>query len=449
MSVSRKLFVAMASFIVAMSLVFAFVTQIVLRDSLDLMVKAARRKEMGELSNRFARYYEKNGSSWDGVRQVNVGKEIGTDNRDASFVLLSRNQKILYAAGDASYGSVTKMGIRSGVRVGGETIAFLYYYDPGVAYISRLRMGIRDSTTFLLFAGATVFVLIALLVAYWLSKRLTAPLRLLIPVIDRLGKGEFGVQAPVVTEDEYGKVAKAFNKMSKQLRRAEDVRRNLVADVAHELRTPLTIIRGKLDLVQQGGRPIAPESLLPMQDELIRLTRLVDDLHQLSLAEAKKLPLERQPTDIPALLRRIIDRITPDADSKGIEITLTCIADSATIHVDPNRMTQVFFNLLVNAVRYTPEGGSVNVTVEKETARNGGSGVLRIVIADTGIGIEPEHLPFLFNRFYRTDGARTRNSGGMGLGLAIAKEFVLAHNGTIEVESRPGQGTAFTVNLPL
>jgi two-component system sensor histidine kinase BaeS len=189
----------------------------------------------------------------------------------------------------------------------------LYYYDPEVAYISKLKIGILDSVTVLLFAGATVFVLLSLLIAYWLSKRLTAPLRLMIPAIDRLGKGEFGIQAPVVTEDEYGKVAKAFNEMSKQLQRAENVRSNLVADVAHELRTPLTIIRGKLDLVQQGGRPIEPESLLPLQDELIRLTRLVDDLHQLSLAEAKKLPLERKPTHIPALLRRIIDRITPDA----------------------------------------------------------------------------------------------------------------------------------------
>ncbi|BCU81926.1 hypothetical protein JIR001_17090 [Polycladomyces abyssicola] len=243
--------------------------------------------------------------------------------------------------------------------MGGETVAFLYYYDPEVAYISRLRTGILDSVTFLLLAGATVFILLSLLIAYWLSKRLTAPLRMLIPAIDRLGKGEFGIQAPVVTKDEYGKVAKAFNEMSEQLQLAENVRRNLVADVAHELRTPLTIIRGKLDLVQQSGRPIEPESLLPLQDELIRLTRLVDDLHQLSLAEAKKLPLEGKPMHIPALLRRIIDRINPDAERKGIEITLTCSTDTPTIHVDPNRMTQVFLNLIVNAVRYTPSGGTV------------------------------------------------------------------------------------------
>ncbi|MDN4593172.1 sensor histidine kinase [Polycladomyces subterraneus] len=448
MSVSRKLFVTMASFIVAMGLIYAFVTQIVVRDSLELMVETTRRKEIEELSNLFASYYEKNNGSWDGVQQVHVSKQFWNSHQSASFVLLSPEKKRLYVAGDASYQTVTMFGIRSSVRMAGETIAFLYYYDPEVACISKLRIGILDSVTFLLFADATVFALLSLLIAYGLSKRLTAPLRLLIPAIDRLGKGEFGIQAPVVTKDEYGKVAKAFNEMSKQLQRAENVRRNLVADVAHELRTPLTIIRGKLDLVQQGGRPIEPESLLPLQDELIRLTRLVDDLHQLSLAEAKKLPLERKPTHIPALLRRIIDRITPDAERKGIEITLTCSTDMATVNVDPNRMTQVLLNLLVNSVRYTPSGGNVSITVEEETARNEESGFLRITITDTGIGIEPEHLPFLFDRFYRTDEARTRNSGGMGLGLAIAKEFVLAHNGTIEVESSPGQGTTFIVKLP-
>lgn len=343
---------------------------------------------------------------------------------------------------------ITALGIRSEVQSGGETIAILYYHDPEVANISKLRTGISSSVTFLLLASALLFVMISLLVAYWLSKRLTTPLRLIVPAIERLGQGELGVQAPVMSKDEYGTVAKVFNNMSKQLHRAEEIRRNLVADVAHELRTPLTIIRGKLDFIQQRGRSIKPESLLPLQDELIRLTRLVDDLHQLSLAEAKKLPLERKPTDLPALLRRIIERMNPEAERKGVKITLTSTTEPATIWVDPYRMTQVFLNLLSNAVRYTPSGGSVNITVKEEKGRNGESDFLRIAIADTGIGIEPEQLPFLFNRFYRTDEARTRNNGGMGLGLAIAKEFVLAHNGTIHVESCPGQGTTFIVTLP-
>jgi len=359
---------------------------------------------------------------------------------------------------------VKLFGIRSKVQLGGQTIATLYYYDNNVGFMSKLRIGILDSATILLIIDSVIFILISLLVAYWLSKRLTKPLRSLIPIIDRLGQGELGIQAPVLTKDEYGKVAESFNAMSLQLHHAEQLRKNLVADVAHELRTPLTIVQGKLELVQQHGQPVVPESLLPLQDELIRLTRLVDDLHHLSLAEANKLPLDLKPTEMASLLHRIVERISPDAESKRIAVVirLECAAVDTITLIDPHRITQVFFNLLVNAVRYTPEGGSVTVTVGRITPRHEDNGnarhnrqqeddraQLRIAVADTGIGIDAGHLPLLFNRFYRTDSARDRHSGGMGLGLAIAKEFVAAHSGTIAVDSRPGEGTTFIVTLPV
>lgn len=439
MSVTRKLFITIVSFIVAMCLVFAFVTQIVLKDILNVMVDASRTKEVKVLSDLFIDHYEKKGGSWEGVQQLQVGRKI---DRDAGLLLLSPKGERLYHAGAVPDQSITLFGIRSQIPKEGKTIAFLYYYDPEVAHLSKLRMGIRDSTTVLLIAGATVFVLLSLPVAYWLSKRLTAPLRSMIPAIDRLGQGELGIQVPVVSRDEYGKTAKAFNEMSQQLQQAEEIRRNLFANVAHELRTPLTILQGKLEWIQQRGQPVQPESLLPLQDELIRLNRLVDDLHQLSLAEAKKLPLDQKPTDIPQLLSRIIDRIQPDADRKGVEIRLHCDAGIPSISVDSNRITQVFLNLLTNALRYTPPGGSVKIDI---TEKKEG---LQIQVSDTGVGIPPEHLPHLFNRFYRTDESRARSRGGMGLGLAIAKEFVMAHHGTIEVESTPDQGTTFIVELP-
>ncbi|QSB49042.1 sensor histidine kinase [Parageobacillus toebii] len=446
MSIRRKLFLSMAAFIVGMGIIFALLTQFVVKGILDVMLNVDRSKEIEELSSLFADYYEKHHHSWNDVKHIPIDTDIGKGYEEVSFVLLSPDRKRLYSAGDTRYEWVKGLGIPSKVQVNGETIAFLYYYDREVGNMSKLRMGITSSITTLLLISAAVFVLLSLLIAFWLSKRLTAPLRLLIPAINRLGKGEFGVQVPVVTNDEYGKVAQTFNEMSKQLQRAEEARKHLVADVAHELRTPLTIIRGKLDWIQQSGHSIEPKSLLPLQDELIRLTRLVDDLHQLSLAEAGKLPLERKPTDMYALLQRMIERATPSAEEKNIHIHMTCSTSKTTIFVDPHRITQVFLNLLVNAIRYTPEGGVVKVTIDE--IQNGESRVLRIAVADTGIGIAPEHLPLLFNRFYRTDEARTRNRGGTGLGLAIAKEFVLAHDGTIDVESTPGQGTTFIVKLP-
>lgn len=449
MSVRRKLFVTMAGFIIGMGLVFAFATQIVLRDTLDVLLETAKKAEIGRLSGQLLGYYEQNGS-WSGVEQAGIrAAGEATGGEDASFVLLSRESRELYAAGPAAPARAKLFGIRSALRLNGELIGFLCYYDAEADFMSKLRIGILDSTRILLAFGTIVFALVSLLVVYLLAKRLTAPLRLLLPAIARLGKGELGVQAPVVSRDEYGTVAIAFNDMSGQLHNAEQTRKNLVADVAHELRTPLTIIRGKLDLVQQHGRPVAPETLLPLQDDLLRLTRIVDDLHQLSLAEANKLPLERKPIDMSALLRKIVERIAFDADDKSIAITLDSGDDLPTIDADANRLTQVFFNLLVNAVRYTPEGGTVRITAEPAPAARGKRDRLRIAVADSGIGIEPEHLPHLFDRFYRTDEARARHSGGTGLGLAIARQFVQAHDGTIAVESSPGQGTTFVVELPV
>jgi len=401
---------------------------------------------MEELSQQFTRYYNQHGDSWEGIGQFTPDGAAWRQYPEASIVLLSKDHRELYATGTANPQMIANLGLHEALRSDGQVIGHLRYYDSEVAGLSKLRIGIPVSVTFLLLVSTIIFVLISLLIAYWIARRITAPLRGLIPAIDRLGQGELGTQAPVLTKDEYGKVAVAFNSMSSQLQRNEDVRRNLVADVAHELRTPLTIVRGKLDALQQSGSAIEPENLLPLQDELIRLSRLVDDLHLLSLAEARKLPLEKKPTDVDSLIQRVMQHVRPDAEEKRIDLTLENLASEQRIELDANRMTQVLLNLLVNAIRYTPEGGSVRVVLED--CRDGDMDFLRISVSDTGVGMEPEQLGQIFNRFYRTDEARARNSGGMGLGLAIAKEFVVAHQGTLAAASTLGQGTVFTVELP-
>jgi len=450
MTIRRKLFLAMASFIVGLGMLFALLTHFVVRGVLHAMLEVDRSRELRELAGWFAEYYERHGS-WEGVGETAV--DPGQWNRpDAAYVLLTPDWDAILTVGGGNvpHDEMMGLGARRPVRVNGETAAFVIYYDRELGNMAKIRYGISGSVSFLLLAGSVVLMLISLFVAYRMSRRLTSPLRQLIPAIVRLRKGEWGVQAPVVSRDEIGEVARAFNEMSEQLRRTEQARKNMMADVAHELRTPLTIVRGQLDLFQQSGQAIRPEQLLPLQDELIRLSRLVDDLHQLSLAEARRLPLERRPTDLSGLLRRIMDRLVPETEGKSIALKLDAPGE-VTALVDPHRITQVLLNLLVNAVRYTPPGGTVHVSVAMEPAmRQGEPGPqARIAIADTGPGIAPEHLPHLFDRFYRTDEARSRDRGGMGLGLAIAKEFVLAHGGTIDVESRPGKGTTFIVTLPV
>ncbi|CAG7657537.1 sensor histidine kinase [Paenibacillus allorhizosphaerae] len=449
MKVSRKLFFAMAAFIVSLCVVFGAVTQLIVKESVEALIKSSRGEELESLSGQLVRYYENHNRSWEGIQRPDGQESNWNIGPSSSLLLLSPQDQILLRTGEEAVSRIKHLGIQKPLRWQGESIAVMYYYDPEVAMLSKLRIGIPISVLFLLIPSAVLFIGISLWVAWLLSKRLTAPLRQLIPVIDRLGKGEYGVRASATARDEYGQVARAFNEMAQLIQALEEHRRNMVADVAHELRTPITIIRGKLDLIQHSGSRIEPESLLPLQDELIRLTRLVDDLHQLSLAEAKKLPIERKATNVCELLRRIVDRMTYDADPKCIRIHMVCEDDLPLIDIDPNRMTQVFLNLIGNAVRYSTPGGSIMITIRAEPPNKGEAGYIRVAVADTGPGIDPQHLPYLFDRFYRANETMAQNRGGMGLGLAIAKGFVTAHHGTIDVESVLGQGTVFTIRLPV
>lgn len=453
MTVSRKLFLVIAAFIFGVSLMFMFFTYFTIRDSLEVMLQSSRTEELNRLVEELEAYYEKHGSTWTSLTPADLARLVPDGRLTPSIGLMDAERRMLAVSDDLPVRLLKRLGIHRELSSEGKTIGWAYYYDSDVANLSKLRIGTPISVVFLVGGGAVVFMLLSLGAAFFVSRWLTSPLRRLVPIIDRLGRGEFGIQAPMNSKDEYGKVAQAINGMSAQLARAEEVRRNLVADVAHELRTPLTIIRGKLDLLQQGGDQIQPEHLLPIQDEMIRLTRLVGDLHQLSLAEAGKLPLDLRPTDMGELLREVVERVSWEAEAKNIALSVEVMDTRTTVSADAERMTQVFLNLLHNAIRYTPEDGRVILTLREvdvaSTVNLSPVRMLQIRVQDTGPGVSPEHLPYLFNRFFRTDEARSRHAGGMGLGLAIAKEFVTNHRGTLEAESRLGEGTAFIVTLPI
>jgi two-component system sensor histidine kinase BaeS len=319
----------------------------------------------------------------------------------------------------------------------GETSPFMLLQLEERIYNEMIHMALK------IVAGLSV---IALVIGFWLSRILTSPLRRLITAIERVGNGDLDFTLPVTSRDEYGQVTEALNRMTSDLSRSEEMRKHLVADVAHELRTPLTILQGKLDLIQQSGEPVMPAKLLPMQDEIIRLTKLVSDLQQLSLAEAGKLTLDKKPTDISELLDRLTEMLRLEMEEKGVNLIWTSNLKNAVIAADPHRITQVFYNLIGNAIRYTPAQGQVSIRLSEQAGTEGGEVV--VCIEDTGIGISAEHLPHLFDRFYRVEDDRSRHSGGTGLGLAITRQFVEAHGGRIEVESQIGRGTTFTVFLP-
>jgi signal transduction histidine kinase len=256
-------------------------------------------------------------------------------------------------------------------------------------------------------------------------------------------RGDLSVQVDIDSEDEIGQLAHAFNSMAGSLAQQEALRRNLVSDVAHELRTPLTNLRGYLEASRDGL--IAPDAALVdnLYEETMLLQRLVLDLQDLAQVDAGQLTLVRTPTDLGALIERAATMFQPQALDKAVTVTAAAPAGLPLVNVDPERIAQVLRNLVSNAIVHTPAGGTVTLTAQPRDHE------VAVTVSDTGIGIAPEHLPYVFDRFYRADRSRTRQTGGAGLGLAIVRQLVVAHGGSVSVESTPGQGSAFTFTLPV
>ncbi len=238
--------------------------------------------------------------------------------------------------------------------------------------------------------------------------------------------------------DEIGELARAFNQTFERLERLFRTQQRLLADVSHELRTPLTSIRGNIDLMRHMGET-DPESLAVIQDELERMTRLVGDLLLLARADSGGLPLARKPVELDTILLEVYRQVV--LAGLDVDVVLKAV-DQVTVLGDSDRLKQLLLNLTDNAIKYTPVGGQVSLSLSKK------AGWAHVEVADTGIGIPPENLPHIFERFYRVEKARTRAQGGSGLGLSIAKWIAQAHGGAVRVVSKVGEGTTFTVTLP-
>jgi signal transduction histidine kinase len=240
-----------------------------------------------------------------------------------------------------------------------------------------------------------------------------------------------------------GELAASFNQMSADLTQSQELRRQMTADIAHELRTPLTVVLGHTEALSDGELPPDPETFEIIFDETKRLNRLVEDLRTLSLSDAGELHLNRSEIPPGDLLERAVAARKPEAKAKEIDLQIDITGGLPAVDVDADRMIQVLVNLLDNALRYTPAGGWINLSAKRFQ-----EGVA-ISVQDSGPGISPEDLEHLFERFYRGDKSRQREEGGSGLGLAIAKSLVESQGGNIKVESQPGEGARFIVELPV
>ncbi len=319
--------------------------------------------------------------------------------------------------------------------VGGATLVF-WLVATGLGLI-HLPVGVGPMSRVI---GVGALVIVTLWLAFIMRslRRAATPVSDFMQAVERVADGDFAVRVPESGPSEVRALARAFNGMAVRLQDNERHRRGLLADVTHELRTPLTVIQGNLEGLLDGVYPADPAHLAPIIEETRVLSRLIDDLRTLSLAESGTLTLHREPTDLAVLAGETAAAFRPQAEAAGVTLALDVSDDLPLLDVDPVRLSEVLHNLVANALRYTPARG--RVTLSGRLAEDG-----RVVLAvtDTGAGIAPDALPHVFDRFYKSEESR-----GSGLGLAIARSLVTAHGGELTVQSTPGQGTVMTVKLP-
>jgi signal transduction histidine kinase len=394
-------------------------------------------------------YYRSHGD-WEGVGSEAPSKGMGMGRgygmgADGGFMLVDASRRVVVPSAGYSQGEELSAGELArgvSVEVDGQIVGVLIagrggfgmLTSAGAEFLMRVNRALIIATF-----GATA---VALLLGLLLARALTRPLREITAATRSVAGGDLGQKVPVRSSDELGELAVSFNQMSSALAQAQDSRQQMTADIAHELRTPLSVLRGHAEALRDGVIPATPENFTIIHDEIVRLNRLVEDLRTVSLAEAGELSLLRQPVSPGRLLERAAAAHTSRAAQRNIELRAQIEPGLPLVDIDSDRMSQVLNNLLDNALRHTPDGGSVTLIAK------GTPDIVQMGVKDTGPGIAPEELPRIFDRFYRTDKARRRDQGGSGLGLAIAKSIVQAHGGRIWAESQSGEGVTFFIELP-
>ncbi len=397
--------------------------------------------------------YYRHTQSWGGVegfmRGVQASMPLWFNRLD--FALVDDNGQIVYrserpADEQDSPGRRQRIATTLPIRVDGRIVGELQLSTrPALAHMRPNQEGdlLGQASRLLLMIGlgggllGIVFSVVA-------SRNLTAPLSRLAVAARDIGARNFERRVPIAGSDEVREVAHAFNEMAEQLAEAETLRRNLVADVAHELRTPLSVIQGNLQALLDGVYSLEKSEIARLYTQTRLLSHLVDDLHDLAQAEAGQLVLHRLPVDFAALIDDVVAAHLPAAEAKAITLQVERANELPRLLVDATRISQVIHNLLANALRHTPVDGRITVRLGVVGQQ------VELQVRDSGEGIRPEDLPHLFERFYRADRSRTRETGNAGLGLAIARAIAQAHGGTIRAQSAGlGQGSTFILNLPV
>ncbi|GAB4457869.1 MAG: ATP-binding protein [Anaerolineales bacterium] len=398
-------------------------------------------------------YYQQNGS-WEGVDLIFVqgynrqfpGMGQGGPRMEMTlpYLLADKDGYVIVPNGRFKTGqklSREQMEAGTPITEDGKIIGILV--PVGGAFQGTPReLEFIERTNRTLFYGALIGAVIALFLGIFLSQTITRPIRELTRATHAISEGDLSQQVTVRTNDELGELARAFNKMSAELSRSVNARKQMTADIAHELRTPLSLILGHAEAVHDGVLPPTKENFEIIREEAARLEHLVEDLRTLSLADAGELSIQPQPIEPDRLLREVASLYQYQAQKKNVSLHLDITPPLPTLEVDPGRMTQVLRNILDNALRHTPEGGRITLSAKQSADR------VELAVQDSGPGLPKEETERIFERFYRADASRRRDDGGSGLGLAIAKSIVQAHGGQVWAESEPGKGLKIVIALP-
>lgn len=410
-------------------------------------------------TEQLATYYQTNGS-WEGIesllqggvtvggsRRWQFGQRPGAPEMRLDVVLADINGKVVFDSAGASEGKkLNSKDLNDAILItetGGEqTLGYMLIALPGAQWLGSPEQRFLDRTQEVLVAGAALAIVLGLVIGALFSRSLTAPLQRLAGAARAVAGGDLGKRVAVEGSAEIADVSRAFNEMTTALAKGEELRQNLMSDVAHELRTPLSVVQGNLRALLDDVYPLEKAEIALLYDETRLLSRLVEDLRELAQAEAGQLHFNIQPSDVSDILRSAVARFEPAAQSKSVEISLHAEENLPMVMADPDRVAQVMNNLMTNALRHTPEGGRIAVSAALKDA-------VEVAVADSGEGIAPEDLPHVFDRFWRVERSRSRAGGGSGLGLAIARALVEAHGGSIRAASDgPGLGSTFGFTLP-
>lgn len=394
---------------------------------------------LDQLSDHFAKK-----QSWDGVEKIYQRDHFNPNDKHPLFFAIADENGNIIVEGDGYLlgESVSESQLQAGsqIEVDDRMVGILLLNAPldknplEDEFIRRIGNSI--------FLSAVGTILLAFILGAILSRTITRPIRELTKATHEMADGKLGQQVPVRSRDEIGELASSFNKMNSDLARSFNLRKQMTADIAHELRTPLALIIGHAEGVHDGVLPPSKENFEIIREEAERLEKLVNDLRTLSLADAGELSVEFQPVEIHKFLSDIQSHYLAPFNQKRITLNLMP-APVLLVNLDPSRFSQVLTNILDNALRFTPEGGRVDMSIRQS------GDLIEISIQDSGEGVTAEDAAHLFDRFYRADESRNRDAGGSGLGLAIAKSIVEMHKGKIWAESETGKGLKVIIQIPV